>query len=268
MRSLALGDGGRIAVLGDEPAVNGGKGFRELPLPAALQPKAGQTDDVAIFFGRDYEPRIMGTRHTSEGDRPVYLRHVNGAWRDGREEIGQLGSANHGDLWGELGTIDPELVCRTNAVCIIKRNSGWVTTKAGSAPRTVQLVNGNVFGLDASGVSSIDAQGWKTVLSAPAWSSPRAFWTSGSEAWVASDEGVFHFVAGAWSKSAAPIEGPRGFWGLAPSGVWLVGTGGAARFDGHVWQRLTLAGPLSVVAGRAENDVWIGGESGLFHVIP
>jgi len=255
-------------VLGDEPSVNSGKGFRELRLPPALKPRPEQTDEIEIFFGRDYEPRIMGTRHTSGGDRPVYLRHVNGAWRDGREEIGQLGSANRGDLWGELGTIDPELVCRTNAVCIIKRSSGWVTAPAGNVRRNVQLLGNNVWGLDASGISSIDAKGWKTALAAPAWQTPRAFLTLGDEAWVLSDDGLWRYSGGAWSKSSAPIAQPRAFWGLSTSAVWLVGQGGAARFDGKNWQPIAFAGPLSVVAGRAENDVWIGGDSGLFQLIP
>lgn len=268
VRALALGDGGRIAVLADEPSVNGGKGFRELPLPAMLKPKSDQTEELGIFFGRDYEPRIMGTRHTSDGDKPVYLRHVNGAWRDGRDEIGQLGSANRGDLWGELGTIDPELVCRTNAVCIIKRNSGWVTAPAGNVRRVVQLINGNVVGLDASGISSIDAKGWKVATPAPAWQTPRAFWTSNQEAWVASDDGLWHFASGAWTKTAPPIAEPRAFAGTSGTSVWIVGKGGAARFDGKAWQRVSLTGPLTVVAARAENDVWIGGDSGLFHLVP
>jgi len=268
VRSLALGDGGRVAVLADEPYLSDGKGFRELPLPVALKPKSGQADEVEIFFGRDFEPRLMGTRHTSDGDHPVYLRHVNGVWRDGREEIGQLGGANRGDLWGELGTVDPELVCRTNAVCIIKRNSGWVTAPAGSARQLVQLASGDVFGLAASGISSIDPKGWKTVIPAPAWQMPRAFWFSRDEAWVASDDGLWHFVTGTWSKSEAPIAGPRALWGLTSSSLWLVGQGGAARFDGAGWRRAALPGPFVVVSGRAENDVWIGGDSGLFHLSP
>ena len=268
VRSLALTDGARVAMLSDEPAVDNGKGFRELPLPAGLKPKSGQTDDVAIFFGRDYEPRIMGTRHASDGDRPVYLRHLNGAWRDGREEIGQLGSASRGDLWGELGTIDPELVCRTNAVCIIKRNSGWVTAPAGSVRRVAQLADGTVFGLDANGISGIDAKGWQLVIPAPTGVVPRAFWTSHGEAWLASEDALFHFAAGAWQKEPSPIAGPSAFAGADASAVWVVGQGGAALFDGRHWQLATLAGPLSTVAVRRGDDAWLGGAVGLFHAHP
>src|SRR6478735_4679736 len=182
--AIALGEGTRIAVLADTPYVGDKRGLRPVPLPAMLQPKAGEVDELGIYFGRDNEPRIMGTRRGTQGERAVYLRHLASGWRDGREEIGQLGGAVPGGLWGVLGAADPELVCRAGASCIIKRSSGWTTAPAGSLKRTVTLQDGQLWGLDASGISGIDAHGWTLVIAAPAWSEPRAFWATRGQAWV------------------------------------------------------------------------------------
>src|SRR5450432_2145811 len=127
VRSIALGEGSRIAVLGDVPYLGDARGLRPLPVPNALRAKPGESDAVRIFFGRDNEPRIMGSRRSAAGEAAIYWRHTSGAWRDGREEIGQLGGSTRGGLWGVLGSLDPELVCRVNVVCIIKRTSGWTT---------------------------------------------------------------------------------------------------------------------------------------------
>jgi hypothetical protein len=263
--SIALGEGTRIAVLADPPYLGDVRGLRPLPLPKALLPKSEQHDQAQIFFGRDNEPRIMGTRRSSAGEVAIYFRHTNAGWRDGREEIGQLGSATAGGLWGVLGSADPELVCRANSVCIIKRTSGWTSAPAGPNARLVELDRGTLWGLDASGISTIDAHGWSTVIAAPAWSEPRAFWATQGEAWVAAGDALFHYHARAWSKQPSPIAEVQAFWGTRPDSVWLVGGGGAAHYDGHDWRTLSIAGPLSAVRGRTDSDVWLGGARGLFH---
>jgi hypothetical protein len=266
--SIALGDGSRIAVLADPPYVGDARGIHPVPLPAALRAKSAEADELRIFFGRDNEPRVMGTRRSATGEAPVYWRHTNAGWRDGREEIGQLGSTSRGGLWGVLGSADPELVCRTNAVCIIKRTSGWTTAPAGSTTRVVELRGGTLWGLDASGLAKIDVHGWSVAIAAPAWSEPQAFWTVENEAWVATTSELFHYVSGAWSKEEAVITAPTAFWGLRPDSVWVVGKGGAAHFDGHGWRRLSLPGPLGAVIGRSDTDLWFGGDAGLFRAQP
>ncbi len=131
---IALGDGTRIAVLADPPRVGDRRGLHPLPLPSGLRAKPGENERLGIYFGRDNEPRIMGQRQTSAGEAAIYFRHLPNGWRDGREEIGQLGGTTRGALWGVLGGADPELVCRTGAVCIIKRQSGWTTVPRGPQP--------------------------------------------------------------------------------------------------------------------------------------
>jgi hypothetical protein len=262
--AIALGEGMRIAVLADTPYVGNARGLRPLPLPATLLPKTGEVDQLGIFFGRDNEPRIMGTRHGEKGDRAVYLRHLPNGWRDGREEIGQLGGAAPGGLWGVLGSADPELVCRAGATCIIKRNSGWTTAPAGAVTRIVTLQDGVLWGLEPGGVSGIDARGWALAIPAPAWSEPEAFWATRGEAWVSSARDLFHHSAGKWQTVPSPVGRATSFWGLRPDSVWVVGSAGAAHFDGQGFRQVAIAGPLNVVRGRSDAELWFGGNAGLF----
>jgi hypothetical protein len=265
--AIALGEGTRIAVLADIPYVGDARGLRPLPLPATLRPKATEVDQLGIFFGRDNEPRIMGSRKGQQGERAVYLRHLSSGWRDGREEIGKLAGAAPGGLWGVLGSADPELVCRVNASCIIKRNSGWTTAPAGAVPRIVTLQGGVLWGLEASGISGIDAHGWTLSIPAPAWSEPQAFWATRGEAWVSTEQELFHYREGKWLTVSSPVGRVASFWGDRADSLWIVGSAGAAHFDGQSFHPVAIAGPLRVVRGRAESELWFGGQAGLFRAI-
>ncbi|MEP7051761.1 MAG: hypothetical protein ABJB12_15465 [Pseudomonadota bacterium] len=266
--SIALGEGTRVAVLSDPPQVGDERGFHALPLPASLRAKAGEVDDVRIYFGRDNEPRIMGTRRAGNIERPIYWRHTTAAgWRDGREEIGQLGGPAAAGLWGVLGAVDPELVCRAGALCIIKRISGWKTAPAGAEPRQVVLQNGVLWGLSASGISSIDAHGWALAIPAPAWAEPRAFWATEGEAWVSTEHELFRFHEGAWSAVPLPLPEPTSFWGLTATSVWLAGKGGVAHFDGQSFRTNVVPGQMRIIVGRANGEIWFGGSSGLFRAV-
>jgi hypothetical protein len=266
--SIALGEGTRLAVLADMPYVGDARGLRPLPLPAMLRPKASEVDDVDIFFGRDNEPRIMGRRRAETGERAVYFRHLPSGWRDGREEIGKLGGPAPGGLWGVLGTADPELVCRAGAICIIKRTSGWTTVPAGEVARVVTLQDGALWGLERTGVSAIDAHGWTLTIPAPAWPEPQALWATHGEAWVSAEAELYHYRDGKWQTVPSPIGRAMSFWGARPDSLWLVGSAGAAHFDGRRFQRLAIAGPLHVVRGRTDAELWFGGAAGLFRAQP
>lgn len=263
VHAIGLGDGTRIAVLADQPYVGDARGLRPIPLPASLRAKPSETDELDVFFGRDNEPRIMGTRHSDKGERAVYLRHLPSGWRDGREEIGQLGGSAAGGLWGVLGSADPELVCRAGAICIIKRTSGWTSAPAGSVKRSVTLQDGVLWGLEAGGISGIDKNGWTLAIPAPAWTAPRALWATRGEAWVAASAELFHYRDGAWLTVPSPVGVATSFWGARADSVWVVGSAGAAHFDGRGFRPLLNMGPLHVVRGRSDAEVWFGGERGL-----
>ncbi|MEO6600567.1 MAG: hypothetical protein ABIQ16_11875 [Polyangiaceae bacterium] len=264
--AIALGDGTRVAALANPPYVGDARGLRPVAVPAALQPKAGEVDRAGIYFGRDNEPRIMGQRQTQSGETAIYWRHLPNGWRDGREEIGRLGGAARGGLWGVLGGADPELVCRTGVVCIIKRQSGWTTVPAGESRRIVTLQDGVLWGLDASGISGIDRHGWALAIPAPAWSEPQALWATQGEAWVSAQTQLFHYADGKWQAAASPVGEVSSFWGARRDSIWIAGSAGAAHFDGRSWRTLSLSGPLHVVRGRDDSEVWFGGDAGLFRV--
>jgi hypothetical protein len=262
--SIALGEGTRVAVLADTPQVGDAHGFKALPLPPGLRAKPSEVDQAQIFFGRDDEPRILGTRRSDRVESAIYWRHTASGWRDGREEIGQLGGTVHGGLWGVLGGDDPELVCRTNSLCIIKRSSGWKTAAAGGSTRQVSLQDGVLWGLDASGIAGIDVHGWALAIAAPAWSAPNAFWATRGEAWVGSERELFRFNAGTWTTLPLPIESVTAWWGAHSDSVWLVGKGGVAHFDGQRFRVAAVEGTLRAIRGRPNGEVWFGGDAGLF----
>ena len=167
-----------------------------------------------------------------------------------------------------LGTADPELVCRANAVCIIKRTTGWSTAPAGAVPRVVTLQDGVLWGLDASGVARIDAKGWALSMPAPAWSEPTALWAIPGEAWVSTPSALFHYQAGRWQASASPVGSVTAWWGTRADSLWLAGSDGAAHFDGRVFRTVAIPGPLHAVRGLRNAEVWFGGEAGLFCARP
>ncbi|HET7539737.1 MAG TPA: hypothetical protein VFK05_07690, partial [Polyangiaceae bacterium] len=158
--------------------------------------------------------------------------------------------------------------CRVGAICIIKRTSGWTSAPAGTVMRIVTLQDGVLWGLDAAGISSIDAHGWKLAIPAPAWSEPQALWATQGEAWVSSRDELHHYREGNWQTLPSPVGRATSFWGTRADSLWLVGSAGAAHFDGKGFQRLALAGPLQVVRGRSDAELWFGGERGLFRAEP
>lgn len=268
--ALALGEGTRIAVLADQPWLGDARGLSPKPLPPALRGHPGQVDAVDIFYGRDNEPRILGTRRDDAGERPIYLRHVASGWRDGREEIGRLGEPGGGALWGVLGAVDPELVCRVNVQCIVKRRSGWKSMPAGPVARLVTLQDGVLWSLDDSGLQRLGEDGWQLGIasaSTPTWSArPRAFWATQVEAWVSSGRNLLHYRDGGWTAHESPVGEALSFWGARAGSLWIAGTSGAAHFDGADFQPISVPGPLHVVFGRSDHEVWFGGERGLFRV--
>lgn len=264
--AIGIGEGTRVGVLAEQPYVGDAKGLKAMPLPAGLQPKADDVDRLGIYFGRDNEPRVMGTRTSAAGERAVYWRHLPNGWRDGREEIGQLGGAVPLGLWGVLGSADPELVCRVNSLCIIKRVSGWTLAPAGANARLVVLQEGTLWGLDASGIASIDKRGWATAIAAPSAWAPVAFWATAGEAWVSTASALWHHRDGKWQSVPSPVGPVSALWGARRDSIWIAGAKGAAHYDGERFRALPLSEPLRAVRGRSDREVWFGGSTGLWRV--
>lgn len=274
IRSIGIGRP-RVAVLADEPWLKDKAGWKQVPIPPALRPKAEESDRLRIFFGRDDRPRLMGTRRRHDGTKEgfVYLRLMPEGWRQARYEIGQLGNPNvSGGLFGVLGHADPEVVCKVGAQCITKRLTGWKTVPSGPGEPLVRLCGPQAWALYPDGIAWMTDSGWQPLAGTPPWKDPTGFWAvDRRDAWVsvASTNRIHHYDGERWNEQASPVARPRSFWASAKGDVWLVSDEGAAHFDGRGWSRVQGPdGPLSEIEGTDAGDVWVGGQSGLWHGKP
>jgi len=78
--------------------------------------------------------------HRKAGDpRMVYLRFRDGAWKEERSEIGAL-AGDSSELFGVLGEVDPEVVCKVGGICLVKSRQGWKEVNATIPPSAVVRV--------------------------------------------------------------------------------------------------------------------------------
>jgi hypothetical protein len=264
--SLALGEA-RAAALSDEPWIHERGAWRRIPIPEKLRIHADRGDTARIFFGRDDRPRLMGTRRRDGAPSILYLRFRNDQWREEPNELAKLRNPPAQGLWGVLGHADPEVVCKIDDGCIIKRRSGWKQMPAGSLSPRVELHHGVAWALRAGHVERLDEDRRWTDIGAPApFREPGGVWAQGDEVWVSEPAtGRLHRWDGkSWSSEQAPVSEPRGFWGSSPRDLWLAGAEGLARHDGQRWSLVEgTAGPLQEVHGRGR-EVWAAGSAGVW----
>jgi hypothetical protein len=265
VRSIAVGKPPHVAVLADQTYWYDGNDWHSQPFPS---PHAlSDRDRVEIFFGRDNRPRLMGSATTGDTTHAVYYRWKTAGWRKEPSEIGKLAGAPSGGLFGVLGDEDPEVVCKVSDICLIKRRTGWSTFASGQGMPRVMLFHGFVAALHPDHLSILEENGWRDLPGKAPFSNATGFWGQRNALWVseAQENSLFFWNGEKWAPGASPIDGPKALWGTAPNDVWLVGQGGAGHFDGSTWHRVAgLDGPLEVVTGSAQGDVWIGGPSGLW----
>jgi hypothetical protein len=229
--SLGVGTPPKLAVLaGAQVSVFDGRGWTALP----LIPNA-QNARFELFFGRDNEPRLMGSRTASDGSaHAFYKRFKARRWQDEPSELGPFASGDR-PLFGLLGFTDPEVVCRAGEICLVKRVSGWSRVPAPAAPPLCMfLMGGTAWALDRGGMLRLEPAG---------------------------------FVRAETKFYPLPLAEPSALWGGAEDDVWLVGHDGAQHFDGSSWQRVAgVDGPLSAIApvGR---ELWLAGPSGVYRGI-
>ena len=99
--------------------------WRKLPFPKHLRPAADEKDEARIYFGRDNQPRVMGTRFGPDGPRQHYLRFRHGRWKTEPHELAAFAGRPHAALYGWLGWDDPEVLCKVGRFCLLKSRRGW-----------------------------------------------------------------------------------------------------------------------------------------------
>jgi hypothetical protein len=263
VRSAAVGRPPRAAIWsGRTVTLLEGDVARELPAPRLPE---GATVDV--FFGRDDQPRLMGFAPGEPGEKlPVYLRFRGGAFRPEPGELGPL-AAPRGALYGVLGFDDPEVVCRPRELCLVKRTSGWRRVAAHDAPARVVLRGESVFALHAGHMERLGKDGWSALEPARAFERPLdAFVAPNGELWVAdrSEAGLFRLKGGRWEAVTSPISKPHAVFGRSERAVYVVGSNGAAEFDGTRFRCVRgVTGPLHLGLAVGD-DLWLAGESGVY----
>ena len=261
--SAAVGTPPRAAVWsGQSVFLFDGAQARELPAPT-LPPRSS----VELFFGRDNQPRLMGFAPSETGDDvPVYLRFRQGTFRAEPSELGPL-ARPPGALYGVLGFADPEVVCRPRELCLVKRTTGWQRAPAHDAPAHVILRNDAVFALRADRIERLVERSWTPLEPARAFDHPLDAWLAPSgELWVvdSSADGLFRLRSGRWEPVTSPIAEPRAVFGRSERALFVVGTNGAAEFDGHTFRCVSnVSGPLHL-AFAVGDSVWLAGESGVY----
>lgn len=242
-----------------------GAPWQDLVLPERLQPTLEQRERLALFFGRDDRPRLMGTRFDADAPAPRYYRYQAG-WRDRTGEIARL-EGGVGTLFGVLGHDDPEVVCKLGEICIIKRLTGWTNVPAPSVEHHVQIAGGGAFAVAPGSALRIDTgdQAWRPISETVPWREPRGLWPFGDGTlWVVGAESLHHWDGERWHSAASPLPGARALWGRAPDDLWLAGQGGLAHYDGTQWSLLMQPrGDFAHIIGTS-TEVWVGGDSGVW----
>jgi len=266
--AIALEKPPHAAALGPHHVwISDAKGWRSEALPDPLMKQPAPR--LSLFYGRDYRVRVVGTRFTNDTAEGLYFRWLPGGLRVERAEIGRLGTPA-GALVAVLGTADPEIVCRPAEVCLVKSRRGWQTIKAPERMEHVTLGDGVGWAVAGTSLLRLGAAGWEPVGPPGDWQSADGLFATRDVVWVIeSGTHRLHTFDGArFVVSPSPVEGPRALWGARAEALWLVGDGGLAHFDGRRWLRATDApGPLAAVAGRGADEVWVGGQRGLFRVV-
>ena len=262
--SLAVGKPPKVAFLGSGEALIGdGKGLSRVPVGDT--PSAELS--IEIFFGRDDQPRLMGTRRTPSGKAQAYYRRYKGGrFQPEPSELGPLAGGD-GPLYGVLGHADPEVVCRPGLFCLVKRTTGWARAPAHAIPARVVLAGGSAWALHPDRIERLEKESWVPIVPERTFGDPVALFVDSDGApWVVESkpDAVTRLVKGVWETRASPVRGARAIWGSAPNDVWLVGASGAARFDGTGWRDVPgVPGPLSLIAFAPPN-LWLAGAAGVF----
>lgn len=262
--SIALGEK-RAAALGAEAWLADKDRLQKIALPATLRPSGEGT--ARIFFGRDDLPRIMGTRLHEGGAAQLYARYRGGRWIAEKSEVGRLLSPPAKSLWGVLGHADPEVACKHDDVCIIKRLTGWKTIPAGGGTPLVELFGGVAWALHPNHVAKLEQDTrWVDVGGAAPFQNATGLAVIGDDVWIseASADKLHRFVAGAWTTERSPVREPRGMWAFARDDLWLTSAEGLAHHDGKTWSLVQgVRAPVSEIRARGK-EIWVGGRSGVW----
>lgn len=90
------------------------------------------------------------------------------------------------------------------------------------------------------------------------------------DVWIAfgadRDGGLVHFDGRRFAKAEVPLGVPTGL-AATSSALWVAARGGVGLHEGGVVKRIVgIEGSVRIVAAAGKDDVWVGGDDGLWHV--
>jgi len=276
---IAPGRDGRLAVIADEagqavPWRFASGAWKRLPLPEAHAAPVAKLE-AGIYFGRDDRPRLMGYVQEDDRVRMVYLRFKGGQWRPEPKEIGRLGKAPPRELFGVLGWDDPEVVCKTGDVCLIKSRKGWQEIEPTIAANArVRAFGGKGYAVTSDGLYRADRAGFVRLGPPAPWTTAPAGFRVDAEGEIAVTEParnrihVLDAKGKAWGWMDSPVKRPKDVAGPT-SGPIVVGAGGMARREAGQWHRVGDADwklEFALMEADPKSGVIVAGESGVFRV--
>jgi hypothetical protein len=133
-------------------------------------------------------------------------------------------------------------------------SNAWAVGSAG----TILRFNGSAW--------SVVSDSMKPVVSASEMYN--GVWGSGSDVWIAGDNGITRCRAGGSCAMEQQASGVYGIWGTSPTSIFAVGAGGKIlRYNGTSWT--TMSSPTSRLlvrlSGTSASDVWAVGDSVVVH---
>lgn len=263
-----MGKAPKMAAYGGTAHLFDGKRWVERPIPEDFghAPPADSSAPLAtIFFGRDNQPRLMGQRADAKG--PLYLRHKPKGWTLEPSELGGLASATT-PLYGILGYDDPEIVCAVGSFCLVKSLRGWKRMPGADREEQFFLTPEGVY-LERDGqLHRLEEVTWKPLMKAApgvrgvCQRAPKRLWFITKEQLFSADVERGDAV----ESARVPVGEATALLCESDGSVWVVGTLGAALFDGQRWLRVDgIEGSLRAIV-RGHGDVLMGGDRGLFRV--
>lgn len=231
----------------------------------------GDIAQVQVFLGRDFRPRMLGTRALNGNLDNAYLRWTEGGIRAARDELGRLARSTKGAFIAVLGIEDPEMVCVADDVCILKRLSGWATLPAPNDLTHVAISEGVGYALAGQRFLQAEARGWVEAGPQGTWEGATALSVGKQQAVVLDAKGYVHTLsegAEQWQSEPSPIIGASAIWAEPSEAVWIGGKTLAQRAHGAWRHADAVGGPIHAISGRGGCDVWLATAQGLLRGAP
>jgi hypothetical protein len=159
-------------------------------------------------------------------------------------------------------TNEPQLDIGARAVFLVPNKAIWLVGDRAAVARYPVLANGD------GGVPSL---GQGVVVPIASQANLLAAWGYDEHLWAAGENGsIVHFDGNEWHASNTGTESTlNAIFGVSPSDIWAAGDNGTVlHYDGNEWSSVGVrayGGSLRTIWASASDDVWIGGEGGMFH---